>query len=522
MTSFPLVSCATALYHSADLVEPLSGPLESVISPFYLPACLCFIHYLIMTDQVSADFILFDFARGYYPLTYLSVSLHLPNSSVACLHFEVTSLSLSLNGQNNTTIILETPNSNEHISPTQQQSNLHTIQSRLFTIRNATFSLSQVRMELDETATNSDVLFASVCSSVVRVSHIEFVRSGWGPLMTLERLEEFSNVDSSVIVTNCAIHSKSGRMGAILCDNWRSEGLERIFLSILSCDVGDQQIVGQDGIGVGGESDSSRFLGHSGITTSFIGISFWNVSSLPGSVASASSSFRQQMIGSSVWGSNNHLSGSTLRDMNSGGSVLCSNTTFRWCSTTSEERPSSSQLHPSPLSSNENIIKDRTFDGNKGDASDTRLNITTDTTFMNCIFQHMNYTTEELDDGGSALILSSHLSTLTVDNCTFLNCSVTQKQSSRPVIGGCILLKGSIRHSISSSFTVSPSSFADWYPRNGYGYNHPGGGVGTLYTSAPLSFVASNFTLYYHTVLSLSMSVDVLRVGGLTSRTRIE
>ncbi|KAK2953246.1 hypothetical protein BLNAU_11872 [Blattamonas nauphoetae] len=421
--------------------------------------------------------------------------IQLPNAKVACLTFEVMSSQLLLNGQNDTSIILEPPRSDEQISPIHQQINRHPIQSRLFAVRNATFSISQVRMELDETATNSDVLFASVCSSVVCASHIEFIRSGWGPLMTLERLEEFSNVDSSITLIKCAIQSKSGRMEAILCNCRGSEGPERIFMSILNSNVENQQIVGQDGIGVGEGPDGSRFLRHSGVTTSLIAILFHNVSSLPGSVASASSSFRQQMIGSSVWGSNNHLSGSTLRDMNSGGSVLCSNTTFIWCSTTSEERTSSSQLRPSSLSSNENIITDRTYDGNTGDDSDIRLNITTDTTFINCIFQNLNYTTEELDDGGSALILSANTTYLTVDNCTFSNCSVAQKQSKRSVTGGCILLKGSTRHSISSTFSVSSCSFADWYPRNSKSTEQRGGGIGTFYTCAPLSILGSNFTL---------------------------
>ncbi|KAK2943850.1 hypothetical protein BLNAU_21241 [Blattamonas nauphoetae] len=166
------------------------------------------------------------------------------------------------------------------------------------------------------------------------------------------------------------------------------------------------------------------------------------------------------MIGSSVWGSNNHLSGSTVRDMNSGGSMLCSNMTFRWCSTTSDERPSS-------LASNENIITDHTYDGNKGNDSDTRLNITTDTTFMNCIFQHLNYTTVESNDGGATT----------------------------SVVGGCILLMGSYENRLQSTLTVSSCSFDDWYPRKSKSIRQSGGGIGTFSSSAPLSIVESNFTL---------------------------
>ncbi|KAK2956352.1 hypothetical protein BLNAU_8719 [Blattamonas nauphoetae] len=446
----------------------------------------------------SATVGLTDFVRPFYRRNNDHPAediLQMPNIKVTCLNFEVISSVLSLNGQNDTTIILDKPSSNEPVSSIQQQSSLPTIQYRLFTVRNATFSLSQVRIELDLETTTTEVLFASTCSSVVRASHIKFIRSGWGPLMTLERTKESSDEDSSIILTNCAIHSKSGHMGAILSDNRGVEGYERISLSILNSNVRNQQIVGQDGIGVGDGMDSSRSLGHSGITASFLGISFWNVSSLPGSVPSASSSFRQQMIGSSVCLSNNHLSGSTVRDMNSGGSVLCSNTTFSWCSTTSDERPYSSQLNPLSLSSNEHLINDTTFDGNKGSDSDTRLNITTDSKITHSIFRNMNYSVKERWDGGSALILTADSTQLTVHNCSFVNCSVWSTLSSATVLGGCILVMGSSSTFLRSPLSVSLCSFQDWYPGNVWIGDQNGGGIGTYCTSSSISIVASNFTL---------------------------
>ncbi|KAK2944315.1 hypothetical protein BLNAU_20760 [Blattamonas nauphoetae] len=282
------------------------------------------------------------------------------------------------------------------------------------------------------------------------------------------------------------------RVGAILSDFRGLEGHERIFLSMLNSNVENQHVIGQDGIGVGEGADRTEFLMFSGVTTAFIGISFRNVSSLPGSVTSASPSFRQQMIGSSVWGSNNHLSGSTVRDMNSGGSVLCSNTTFRWCSTSSEERPVSSHLHPSSLSSNDDLVKNKTFDVK---LNHSRLNITTTTTFDNCTFQNMNYNPSVNRDGGSALILTTDSTSLTVHNCSFINCSVTVPDSYWAVSGGCILLKGLDFTFIRSSLFVSSCSFKDWYPGNEVNRDQFGGGVGISYTSASHSIVDSNFTL---------------------------
>ncbi|KAK2942537.1 hypothetical protein BLNAU_22524 [Blattamonas nauphoetae] len=308
-------------------------------------------------------------------------------------------------------------------------------------------------------------------------------------------MEEFSNVGTSITLTNCAIHSQSGRMGAVLCDTRGVEGHERIMLSMVSSNVVNQQIVGQDGIGVGELADRSRFLSLSGITTSLIGISFRNVSSLPGSVATASPSFRQQMIGSSVCLSNNHLSGSTVRDMNSGGSVLCSNTTFSWCRTTSEERPSSSPLHPSSLSSNDDVFTGLTFDGNDGNDTYTHRNVAITTKFDNCTFQNIVYETSEHQDGGSALILTADSTHLTLQDCKFINCSVSAANSSCNVRGGCVLLMGSYPTHLQSSLSVSSCSFDDWYPGHTTNDHQFGGGIGITYTSSSHSIIDSNFTL---------------------------
>ncbi|KAK2960261.1 hypothetical protein BLNAU_4814 [Blattamonas nauphoetae] len=260
---------------------------------------------------------------------------------------------------------------------------------------------------------------------------------------------------------------------------------------VMSTNVGNQQIVGHDGIGVEERADRTQLLRFSGITTAFIGISFRNVSSLPGSIPSASPSFRQQMIGSSIWGSNNHLSGSTVRDMNSGGCLLCSNTTFSWCSTTSDDRPSSSPLHPSSLSSNA-VFENDTYDGELGD---TRLYVIADTTITHCTFQNMNYTTGNQYDGGSAVILSLPTTYLTVHNCSFNNCSVPSTKENLSIYGGCILVRGSFNNYLRSSLSVSMCSFEDWYPGNTTNRYQFGGGVGTLYTSTSPSIIDSNFTL---------------------------
>ncbi|KAK2944867.1 hypothetical protein BLNAU_20210 [Blattamonas nauphoetae] len=107
----------------------------------------------------------------------------------------------------------------------------------------------------------------------------------------------------------------------------------------------------------------------------------------------------------------------------------------------------------------------------------------------------MNYETEEHLDGGSALILSTDANDLTLHNSKFINCSVTCTKVGLSIDGGCVLMRGSFSHRISSSLSVSSCSFTDWYPGS-VSYSYPnGGGVGISYTSTSHSIVNSNFTL---------------------------
>ncbi|KAK2943787.1 hypothetical protein BLNAU_21292 [Blattamonas nauphoetae] len=75
-----------------------------------------------------------------------------------------------------------------------------------------------------------------------------------------------------------------------------------------------------------------------------------------------------------------------------------------WCRTTSKERPSSSQRHPSPLSSNA-VFEHETYDGSNETGNVNRQIITTITNFEHCKFKNMIYNTSEWHDGGSALII---------------------------------------------------------------------------------------------------------------------
>ncbi|KAK2944908.1 hypothetical protein BLNAU_20151 [Blattamonas nauphoetae] len=231
-----------------------------------------------------------------------------------------------------------------------------------------------------------------------------------------------------------------------------------------------------------------------------------NMSSLPGEVKQASSLFSQRMIGCGIWGSNNHLSGSLLRDLNGGGSFLCSNSTFDWCHTTSSERPSLSS-NPSPIIDSHSFptthsissqptrgnadteYSDQTFDRVE------RLSFTqVSVAFTNCKFTNMYSFTGygQTAPGGSAIFIWSYYvpspTALSLVSCSFSKCSVTHRDN---LYGGCVYL-----YNLSATTnTIDGCSFDDWYSGNDSNSGQYGGGIGTFRTTAPLVITNSNFTL---------------------------
>ncbi|KAK2961970.1 hypothetical protein BLNAU_3026 [Blattamonas nauphoetae] len=284
-------------------------------------------------------------------------------------------------------------------------------------------------------------------------------------------------------------------------------------MNIVGTRMANMKVVGADGVCVSQTNHSNNLCYFEGISTTASEMQILNVSSLPREVKEASSLFWQRMVGCGIWGSNNHLSGTVLRDVNGGGSFLCSNSTFDWCYTTFSESPLILPAAPPTIGSNsfptkhaisnQNEPKDDPNDpytGQEFDGSD-RFNITdVEVTFTQCKFTNMKYTTSSWSAesaGGSAISLcsttSSKRTTLSLVSCKFSKCSV---DSSSTVYGGCVFLD----FLDSSTNTVNTCSFADWYPSNDGNANQYGGGIGTYRTTAPLDIKDSHFALCLETI----------------------
>ncbi|KAK2942740.1 hypothetical protein BLNAU_22329 [Blattamonas nauphoetae] len=294
-----------------------------------------------------------------------------------------------------------------------------------------------------------------------------------------------------------------------IVEDMRKDGTAGTFdMNIVGTRIANMKVVGADGVCVSQTNQRIDLCSFEGISTTVSEMRILNVSSLPGEVKEASSLFWQRMVGCGIWGSNNHLSGTVLRDVNGGGSFLCSNSTFDWCHSTSSERPWILPASPptinhlsfptthgifnedEPEDNADEQHTDETFDGKE------RFNIADiKIVFTGCQFTNMKYTfsssTAQLA-GGSAIYLRSTTSstptTLSLHKCTFSKCSVN---SSSTVYGGCVYLY----NMRTSTNTIDACSFDDWYPSIDGNTRQYGGGIGTYDTSAPLVITDSNFTL---------------------------
>ncbi|KAK2955682.1 hypothetical protein BLNAU_9372 [Blattamonas nauphoetae] len=127
----------------------------------------------------------------------------------------------------------------------------------------------------------------------------------------------------------CSISSESGQLRGLVettafpdCGALRS-------ISIVDCSFNSQEVLGTDGIGLSLTRTPRKSAEDVGIISpSLIGCSFVNMSSISSSRQPKLSHLSQKMLGCVVSLTSSHLSGSTIRDVNNGGSVLCSNSSF--------------------------------------------------------------------------------------------------------------------------------------------------------------------------------------------------
>ncbi|KAK2941610.1 hypothetical protein BLNAU_23487 [Blattamonas nauphoetae] len=171
---------------------------------------------------------------------------------------------------------------------------------------------------------------AIVSSSMLSISESVLELSpSTSPILVCSSTMEESPTESSVVVQKCSISSESGQLRGVVETSAFPDIGESVSVSIVGCSLDSSRILGKDGIGLSltrTPRKGEKVIGR--ITSSLIGSSFVNMSSIGSSHQPRLPHLNQKMLGCVVSLSSGHLSGSTIRDVNTVGCVLCSNSSF--------------------------------------------------------------------------------------------------------------------------------------------------------------------------------------------------
>ncbi|KAK2955757.1 hypothetical protein BLNAU_9293 [Blattamonas nauphoetae] len=191
---------------------------------------------------------------------------------------------------------------------------------------------------------------AIVSGSMLTISSSRIELSPWTSAIVISPspLEE-SGRESSVVVQNCLLWNDVGSMRGVVETSSFASLVGSVCVSIVGCSFDSSRIVGNDGIGLSLTRTTRKNVESIGrLSSSLIGCSFVNMSSIWCSHLPRLAHLDQKMLGCVVSLTSSHLSGSTIRDVNTGGSVLCSNSSFSSLLPSPDTDPESSKRHSHP------------------------------------------------------------------------------------------------------------------------------------------------------------------------------
>ncbi|KAK2947801.1 hypothetical protein BLNAU_17221 [Blattamonas nauphoetae] len=316
-----------------------------------------------------------------------------------------------------------------------------TVTGSLFALANSTLSLIWMQFSLVDTSAEAGTArLAVVSSSMLSIWESVLELSRWtSPILVSSSTILETRMESSVVVNTCSISSESGQMaGLVETSAFPDCGASRS-VSIVGCSFNSQQVLGKHGIGLSLTRTARRMNGTVGIiSSSLIGSSFVNMSSIGSSRQPHLPHLSQKMLGCVVSWTSSHLSGSTIRDVNNGGSVLCSNSSFSSLLPSPNTNPDSSEstaTSPSDFSSQPFVDGAfYTFTNDSGNENSIAE-------FSNCRFTGTAYdifTSPEYDVMGypfRPLFFWDYKGSVSIDSCSFTNFIAN------PFGGGAVLFK---------------------------------------------------------------------------------
>ncbi|KAK2958915.1 hypothetical protein BLNAU_6164 [Blattamonas nauphoetae] len=397
MISLSLALCLFQPAFTVSTTPPLSESLESLLNALSISA-------------------------GQRP--YENEHISLTEGTYIGTNMEITHRSLELAGQGlleRTTIVTRVLPTISTISNTIRNiSHMPTSEFCMFSLTNSTLSLKWMDFSLidnsEEGRQQMNVArtprLAIVSNSMLTISESRIEQSPWiSPIVISPPTLEESATESSVVMKNSWMWNDVGEMrGVVETSTFPSFG-GSVSVSIVGCSFISSTIVGKDGIGLSltRTAQNSEEVGR--LSSSLISCSFVNVSSIGSIHQPHVPHLFQKMLECEVSLTSSHLSGSTIRDVNKGGSVLCSNSSFSCLlsSPNTDPEPEPTITLPNGTSS---FVDDGTtylIDGNTG---------YTDTSVT---FSHCTFTGTCEPSSVRPLTIAGYAGNITVDSCSFTN-----------------------------------------------------------------------------------------------------
>ncbi|KAK2954511.1 hypothetical protein BLNAU_10531 [Blattamonas nauphoetae] len=301
-----------------------------------------------------------------------------------------------------------------------ERNNPH-IWSCIFSLTNSTLSLKWMDVSLVDNSiegrqqmSNAEApRLATVSSSMLTISDSRLEVSPWTSAIVISgSIFDESAPKSSVVVQKCSIWNDIGEMRGVVETSAFPDIGTSPSISIVGCSFDSLAVLGNDGIGLSLTRTARKRVEIVGrISTSLIGCSFVNMSSIGSSRQPQLSHLNQKMLGCVVSLTSSHLSGSTIRDVNNGGSLLCSNSSFSSLlssphTDTNADRPT---VVFTPGEYTAEDYEDGTryiLDKDSGDASSI-------TSFSHCVFTGSKY------ESTSPLSISDYKGTFFILSCSF-------------------------------------------------------------------------------------------------------
>ncbi|KAK2956360.1 hypothetical protein BLNAU_8727 [Blattamonas nauphoetae] len=215
--------------------------------------------------------------------------------------------------------------------------NMQAVDRSMFILTNSTLSLKWMDFSLVDQSEvgrqhqiERSTRLAIVSSSMLTISESRIEMSPWNSalLISPSTFEE-SGTESSIVVQNSLMWNELGELRGVVDTSSYPSFEGSVSVSIVVCSFHSQALLGKDRIGLSLTRTPRQNVDDVGmISSSLIGCSFVNMSSIGSPQQPHVPHLNQKMLGCVVSLTSSHLSGSTIRDVNNGGSLLCSNSSF--------------------------------------------------------------------------------------------------------------------------------------------------------------------------------------------------